>query len=78
MTKKDVKNYYRAKIAVGIIGFVAFFAAIGWAGDVDYTEQCILRMSYEEYDTIKAQLTQMNGNEPSDREIAHWWAKHRK
>ena len=43
---------------------------------MDYTEQCILRMSYDEYDTIKARLTQLNGSEPSERDIAHWWAEH--
>ena len=76
MTKKEVKNYYRAKIAIVILGIVAFFAALGWAGDMDYTDQCILNMSYEEYDTIKAKLTQLNGCEPSESEIAHYWADH--
>ena len=59
-----------------IIGCVAFFALLGWAGDIDYTDQCILRMSYEEYDNIRDSLTRQSGHEPSEREIAHWWAEH--
>ena len=70
------KNYLTAAIA--LLGVLAFFAALGWAGDMDYTEQCILRMSYDEYDTIKARLTQLNGSEPSERDIAHWWTEHQK
>lgn len=76
MTKKEVKNYYRAKVVIVILGIVAFLAALGWAGDMDYTDQCILNMSYEEYDTIKAKLTQEKGREPSESEIAHYWAEH--
>lgn len=70
------KHYLKATAA--LLGFVAFFALLGWAGDIDYTDQCILRMSYEEYHTIRSLLTQQYGHEPSERQIAHWWASHHK
>ena len=63
-------------LLAALLGILTFTAVLGWAGDIDYTEQCILRMSYEEYDTIKARLTQLNGQEPSERDIAHWWVEH--
>lgn len=63
-------------LIIALLGIIAFFALLGWAGDIDYTERCILRMSYEEYDTIKALLTGQDGHEPSQRDIAHWWAQH--
>ena len=66
------------KLAVGCLGLVAFLALLGWAGDMDYTDQVILHMSYEEYDTVKQKLTDMFGHEPSQRDIAHWWAEHHK
>lgn len=72
-----MKSHY-LKTATALIGIVAFIAALGWAGDMDYTDQCILRMSCEEYDTIKTTLTRLCGHEPSERDIAHWWADHYK
>ncbi len=72
-----MKKHYLT-LAIALLGVVAFLAALGWAGDIDYTEQCILRMSYEEYDTIKARLTQLYGHEPSEHDIAHWWTEHQK
>lgn len=78
MTKKEYRNYCLAKVVVVVFGLLVFLAAIGWAGDMDYTDQCILRMSYEEYDAIKDSLTNKYGHEPSERDIAHWWAKHHK
>ena len=63
-------------MTMGCLVIMAFLALLGWAGDMDYTDQVILRMSYEEYDTIKAKLTTQYGHEPSDREIAHWWQEH--
>ncbi len=71
------KNSLYLKLAAGCLVIMTFFAVLGWAGDVDYTEQCILRMSYEEYDTIKDTLTRQYGHEPSERDIAHYWANHR-
>ena len=64
------------KIAAGTACIVGFFMLLGVIGDYDYTEQVILRMSYEEYDSVKALLTEQNGSEPSEREIAHWWTEH--
>ena len=73
---KDYSNNYTAKVAVVVLGLLAFIAVMGWAGDVDYTEQVILRMSYEEYDAVRDSLTHKYGHEPSQRDIAHWWAEH--
>lgn len=64
------------KVTATCVGFMAFLALLGWAGDIDYTDQCILSMSHEEYDTIKDSLTHKFGHEPSERDIAHWWAEH--
>lgn len=55
---------------------VVFFAILGWAGDIDYCDQIILRMSQEEYDSVKNHLWKLNGEKPSERDIAHWWAEH--
>jgi len=61
-------------VAVGCT--LAFFLVMGWVGDYDYTEQVILRMSYDEYDYAKDTLTRQYGRQPSEREIAHWWTEH--
>ncbi len=66
----------RITLATALLGVVLLLVVLGWAGGVDYTDQCILHMSYEEYDTIKAKLTQRYGHEPSESDIAHWWAEH--
>lgn len=69
---------YRLKIAAALMGVLGFFGVLGIAGDIDYTEQVILRMSYKEYDQVKDTLMRLNGGrEPSEREIAHWWAENR-
>ena len=57
-------------------GIVLFLTVLEWAGDYDYCEQVILHMSQEQYDSVKNLLTEKNGHEPSEREIAHWWADH--
>ena len=64
----------KIKLAGACLIVVAFFALLGYVGDYDYCEQIILHMSQEEYDSVKEHLTQMNGESPSEREIAHWWA----
>lgn len=67
------------KLAIAPMCIVAFFGLLGWAGDIDYCDQVILRMSQEEYDSIKALLTEQgHGREPSERDIAHWWGEHHK
>ena len=70
------KHYFT--FATVILGLVAFLALLGWAGEIDYTDQCILHMSYDEYDSIKASLKRTYGHEPSERDIAHWWEEHQK
>jgi hypothetical protein len=70
-------NKYRLQLLAAVAMTIVFFALLGWAGDCDYTEQVILRMSYEEYDYVKDTLTKLkNGTRPSEREIAHWWEQH--
>lgn len=64
-------------ILMAVMPVVAFFILLGWAGDYDYCEQVILHMSQEQYDTVKSLLTERNGREPSEREIAHWWVDNR-
>lgn len=66
------------KLAAGGLGLLAFLAALGWAGELDYTEQIILHMSQKEYDSVRKTLAGMFGHEPSERDIAHWWAEHHK
>lgn len=69
-------KHYRMKVAAAVAGIVAFFFLLGIAGDIDFTEQVILNMSFEEYDSIKALLSKQKGHEPSERDIAHWWVEH--
>lgn len=64
------------KLTGACLLLVAFFAVLGWMGDYDYCEQIILHMSQEDYDKVKDHLTKVNGERPSEREIAHWWADH--
>lgn len=66
------------KIFVAALATAAFFAMLCWAGDIDFTEQVILHMSQHDYDTVRQHLTRQNGHEPSQSEIAHWWAAHHK
>lgn len=67
---------YRLHLLAACLFTIAFFALCGWAGDMDFCDQMILRMSQEEYDHVKDTLTKLNGKAPSEREIAHWWADH--
>lgn len=70
-------NNYKLQLLAAVAMVLAGVALLGWAGDCDYTEQVILRMSYEEYDYAKDTLIKLkNGSRPSDREIAHWWEEH--
>ena len=66
---------YRSALAV-TCAIIGFFILMGWTGDCDYCEYVILHMSQEQYDYVKQLLTDSNGCEPSDREIAHYWADH--
>lgn len=70
-----MKNYGLQLLAACLCS-IGVFLILGWAGDFDFCDQVILRMSQEEYDYVKDSLTKLNGTEPSEREIAHWWADH--
>jgi len=68
---------YWKEILAGLIGIFAFVAVLGVMGDLDYCEQVILRMSYDDYEYVKDTLTKtFGGRSPSEREIAHWWEEH--
>lgn len=69
---------WKIKVAVIISSMVCSLMLMGWAGDIDYTDQVILRMSQEQYDSVRQRLAKDNGSEPSESEIAHWWAEHQK
>ena len=60
-------------LSLFVVGFVF---VLGWAGDMDYCDQIIQKMSQEDYDHVKATLTITKGHEPSDREIVHYWQDH--
>jgi hypothetical protein len=64
------------KILVTLVAFVAVILAIGFAGEYDWTEQTILHMSADQYEWVKDTLKKITGEQPSDNEIAHWWAEH--
>ena len=70
-------NNLKQQLAAAALAMTAFVAVLGWAGDVDFTDQVILSMSQEEYDNVKSHLTSKNGRKPSEREIAHWWVENR-
>lgn len=70
-------NKHLTSFIVALFAVVTSALVLGWAGDTDYTDRCILSMSYEEYDTIKELLTTQDGREPSESEIAHYWSEHK-
>jgi hypothetical protein len=70
-------KFQRTSVAVACC-IVAFFLLLGWIGDYDYCEQVVLRMTQEQYDSVKDKLTEQNGTVPSEREIAHWWIENHK
>ncbi len=72
-----MKHLY-VKLAIATLGIVAFFLLLGVVGDYDYTSQVVYRMSYEDYLEAKELLTEQNGKEPTEREIAHYWEENLK
>lgn len=69
---------FKMKLILAGFFIIACFAVLGYAGDIDFTEQVILSMTQEEYDSVRDRLAQETGEEPSEREIAHWWIEHSK
>ena len=57
-----------------ILGTLAFFAILCLAGTADRTSEIIYTMPREAYEEIKCKLT-VEGEEPSDREIAEFYIK---
>lgn len=68
----------RLQLLAGIVAIVGFFMLLGIGGDIDFTDHCILSMSEEEYDSIRKELTELRGHEPTERDIAHYWAEQNK
>ena len=64
------------KLALVVSCIVAAIILLGIIGDYDYTSQVIYTMSNEDYQATKELLTEQNGTEPSEREIAHYWQEH--
>lgn len=62
------------KALKGILGTLAFFAILCLAGTADRTSEIIYTMPGETYEEIKCKLT-VEGEEPSDREIAEFYIK---
>ena len=56
------------------LGTVAFFSVLFLAGTADRTSEIIYTMPGEIYEEIKGKLT-VDGEEPSDREIAEFYIK---
>ena len=70
-------NDYKQRFIIALVSIVAFFVLVGIGGSIDYTDHVILRMSYDEYDTIKQRLMDENdGKVPTDSEIVRWWERH--
>lgn len=69
-----MKNLW-IKVAAATVCIIAFFMLLGVIGDYDYTSQVVYNMSYEDYEEVKGLLTEQNGQEPSEREIAHYWVE---
>ena len=70
-------KFQKTSVAVSCC-ILVFFLMLGWIGDYDYCEQVVLRMTQEQYDSVKNMLTEQNGTVPSERDIAHWWIDHHK
>ena len=69
-------KHFWLRFAAGVMLIFGFIFLLAWAGDYDWADQVILRMSQEQYDSVKKTLIELNGCEPSQREIAHWWDEH--
>lgn len=72
-----MKHLY-VKLILATCAIVAFFMLLGMVGDYDYTSQVVYHMSYEDYMEVKDLLTEKNGQEPTEREIAHYWVENQK
>lgn len=59
--------------AIGVI--IAGIILLGIIGSYDYASQVVYNMSYEDYEEVKGLLTEKNGKEPSEREIAQYWVE---
>ena len=67
-------NRLTKQVALFVIGFIAFFALLGYAGGEDYAQEVIQSMSAEAYESICAKL----GSDCTDRQIAREYMDNRK
>ena len=71
-----MEKRYILQLLAACFAVIMFCLLLCIGGEFDFTEQVILSMTQEEYDSVKAHLTRLNGSAPSEREIAHWWSDH--
>lgn len=67
---------FRLQLLAAIAIVIGFVLLLGVAGEIDFVDSVIVNMSQEDYDSVKLHLTDELGHQPSEREIAHWWAEH--
>ncbi|MDO4163982.1 MAG: hypothetical protein Q4D56_06305 [Bacteroides sp.] len=70
---EDINKISRT-VTVFALGFIAFFALLGWAGSMEYTEQVLYTMPQEAYEAIYLKL----GDGCSDRAIVKEYMDHKK
>lgn len=70
----DNVNRLTKQVSVFAVGFIAFFALLGYAGSEDYAQDVISSMSIEAYESICAKL----GESCTDRQIAREYMDNRK
>lgn len=62
-----ILNRLTKQVTIFVLGFIAFFAIIGIAGNIDHTEQIVYNMPQEAYETIYLRL----GHGCTDKQIAN-------
>lgn len=67
----------KTRIILAVLGLICLMAVLGWAGSVDYSDQVILSMTQEEYDSVRNHLIAETGEEPSESDIAQYFMEHR-
>lgn len=66
-------NRLTKQLTVFVVGFIAFFVLLGYAGSEDYAQEVISSMSVEAYESICAKL----GDNCTDRQIAREYMSNR-
>ena len=69
-----MKNLW-LKLSAAVAVIIAVIVLLGIIGSYDYASQIVYNMSIEDYEEVKGLLTEQNGQEPSEREIAQYWVE---